>query len=759
MSQDKTLTPFAIALRLLGALGIVVASAALGLLFGKLSTPDLLPGTLVEVPEGAELPPVPDEAGAETPEPAPEVPLEPPPILLQLGIAPDSQWDLLDAEVTYAANIGIHDYMIPAALPWNADSPVAVVEAMSRIATIDPEAEFLVQVNFNPPAEWFDTNPDARMAGTVGDVPYPTPTSETWLAASRAALDRLRSAIADANFASRVSGYALYGLLADSWQRPTGADTSEANTAAFRLWLTRAYNDNDGLRKAWESKDADLATLTVPTIATAEPTANVFYILGSDQALMDYRHFAAESVADAIGALALHLRENAGPEIAIWANYGHTIEKSSAADGHLALTALLESDVDGFISTVSTLNRGIGDTGGFMGPVDSARLHGKRWMLVDDTRTGIAWNKETGQIEQMRGLRAEDVHNVQRRNFAMAAIHGLTLAWSDPNGEGFLHDDAQWEVFGQLYEIYKQFGATPESSSGLTGDVMPVGMGVQVEHPMMQVLVDERSQFLTRPEAGLDPFLALNRDVLLKSGVSANFYLLDDLVDGNLPTSPVYVFLNAYRLPASTVKALHARFAEEKATAIWVYAPGYLDVTMNKNNVRDTVGMEIKKFDEPSPGGSTYTLSGGHWIEQNQVFGESRLFEPLFYIDEPEADVLATFQQTEKPSVAVRTMEAGWTSVFIAEPRLSAPLLREILRILEQPVYFRPGKERFFDTAYIDQRLVAIHAEESGERIVNLGAFYDIVDLFDSSIGWPQKESFVLNFKKGETRLFHLTVP
>ncbi len=630
---------------------------------------------------------------------------------------------------------------------------------MKRIAAVDPEAGFVLQLNFNPPADWFAAHPEARMAGTVGEMAYPSPTSALWLEEARAAFTRLHESLAAAELGARIDGYALYGLVMDAWQRGPGVDTSDANTAAFREWLRRAYNDDEGLRKAWEQKDVALESLTVPAIESAEPTPSVFYALGADQPVMDYRRFAAESVADAIGALASFIREHAGSDTVVWANYGHTFEKSSPADGHLALTALMESDVDGFISTISTLNRGIGDTGGFMGPVDSARLHGKRWMLVDDTRTGIAWNKETGQIEQIRGLRAEDVHNVQRRNFAMAAIHGLTLAWSDPNGEGFLHDDAQWEVFGRLYEIYRQFGDSTESLELAASEVLPVGMGVQLRHPMVQVVVDERSQFLTRPEAGLDSLLALNRDVILRAGVSANFYLMDDLLDGNLSSSPVYIFLNAYRLPAGDVRALHERFAAENATAIWIYAPGYLDVTMNKNNVRDTVGMEIKSFDEPSAGGSVYTLSGGHWIEQNQAFGESRMLAPLFYIDEPEADVLATFQQTEKPSVAVRTMEAGWTSVFIAEPRLSAPLLREILRILEQPVYFRPGKERFFDTAYINRRLVAIHAEESGERIVNLGAFYDIVDLFDSSIGWPQKESFVQNFKKGETRLFKLTVP
>ena len=760
MSQDKTLTPYAIALRILGAVAIVVAAALLGLLFGKLSAPDLLPGNLTGLPDGAKVPEADTETGVGTPDAAPDAPREPPPILLHLGIEPDSPWDVLDSEVAYAAAIGVHQYMIPAILPWGEDIPTAATtEAMARIVQSDPDANFLLQVNFNPPATWFDAHPDARMAGTVGDTPYPSPTSPVWLDACRAAFDRLQGALADTDLASRVAGYALYGLVSDSWQRGAGADDTEAGTAAFREWLSRAYKDDAALRKAWGNAESTLASATVPTSATGEPSPAVFQDLATAQPLVDYRRFAAESVADAIGALSAYIRER-NAETTVWANYGHTFERANPAYGHLALSALLESDVYGFISTVSILNRGIGDTGGFMGPVDSARAHGKQWMLVDDTRTGIAWSPDSGQIEQIRGLRAEDVHNVQRRNFAMAAIHGLNLAWSDPNGEGFLYDDRQWEVFGQLYEIYQKYGNTPENALRAGGDVnLPAGLGVQAQHPMVQVIIDERSQFLTRAEAGLDALLAANRDALLNSGASTAFGLLDDLLESRLPASPVYVFLNAYRIPASDVKTLHARFAEEQATAIWVYAPGYLDVTMNKNNVRDTVAMNIRQFEEPSPAGSVYTLGGGHWIEQGQTFGEARLIDPLFYIDEPEADVLATFQQTEKPSVAIRTLEEGWTSVFIAEPRLSAPLLREILRILEQPVYFRPGKERLLDAAFINPRLVAIHAAESGERIVNLGAFYDIVDLFDASIGWPQKESFVLNVKKGETRLFHLTVP
>lgn len=776
MSQDRELNRFALLLRILGAAAIVVVAGLLGMLLGRVTAPDLLPpappAEVVAEAEGTETPPVPVEA---------VTPLETPPILLQLGIGPETQWDIIEAEAAYAAGIGVHRYMTPATLPWNEGEASAAVDTLKRLLAVDPEATFVLQVDFNPPATWFDAHADDRMVGTVGEVPLPSPASVPWLEASRAAFDRLRQALIQAELEDVVSGYALHGLLAGAWQRGPSADTSAANIAGFRAWLALNYADDAALQKAWKNPAATLATVEIPVETEVADSPDIFHALDTEQHFVDYHRYAATSVADAIGALATHIRSTAGAAPEIWANYGHTFEKARSSDGHLALIALLDSDVDGFIAPVSMLNRGIGATGGFMGPVDSAKAHGKTWMLIDDTRTGIAWNKETGQIEQIRGLRAEDVHDVQRRNFALAAMHGLTLVWSDPGGEGFLHDDEQWKVFGQLFEIYQKnviAGALAESvevpapageeeaapeevaaeETTPEGELVPIPVpGGEVVHPTILTLVDEESQFLTKDSTGFDATLLANRDAILQSGASAEFCLLDDLLDERISPAPVYVFLNAYHLSAAEVKKLHERFAAERATAIWIYAPGYLDVTMNRTNVRDAVGMEVKAFDEPSPTGSKYTLSGGHWIDADQAFGEARLMKPLFYIDEPEADVLANFQQTEKPSVAIRTMEAGWTSVFVAEPLISPALLREILRILEQPLYFRPGKTRFFDTAVINDGLLAIHAEQSGERIVNLGRFYDIQDLFNAEMGWQQRESFVLELRKGETRLLQLS--
>ena len=136
--------------------------------------------------------------------------------------------------------------------------------------------------------------------------------------------------------------------------------------------------------------------------------------------------------------------------------YGYSFESLHSASGHFALELLLESDVTGFISPVSYFDRGLGGVGGMMGPFDSARLRDKQWYIIDDTRTGVERSEDTGEFERIKGIRAEDVYEVQRRNFAMALTYDLGLIWSDPQGEGWLNDEQQWVQFGKLKDIYSK---------------------------------------------------------------------------------------------------------------------------------------------------------------------------------------------------------------------------------------------------------------------------------------------------------------
>jgi len=420
------------------------------------------------------------------------------------------------------------------------------------------------------------------------------------------------------------------------------------------------------------------------------------------------------------------------------------LELGSNAAGHFALTSLLQSDLDGFVSPVSSVDRGLGGVGGFMGPVHSLTSRGKTWVVMDDTRTGMQRDETTGQFARLRGVRAEDIFDVQRRNFSAAVVNGLGVAWSDPAGEGWLHDREQFAELGRMREIY---AAHPAPFPGEPASSASVGVNV---------VVDEDSRFYQQCDAKVNAIL-LNggRDAVLRAGVPARFVLLRDVIEGLAPPAPVYCFLNAFHLSPADRNTLQERLGQESACAIWLYAPGYMDAAGSAENISATTGMTVKAFDKPAESSSVFRIPG-QFLAENAVVGQPETWNPLFYVDDSGADVLAQYKASSKASIAVKSQPAGWTSVYVAEPGITPGLICELLRILEQPLFVQPGDVNYYDAVYAGGHLLAIHASQEGKRNVALGAFFDIVDLFDSSVGWVQKDGFLLPLHAGETRLFSL---
>jgi hypothetical protein len=161
----------------------------------------------------------------------------------------------------------------------------------------------------------------------------------------------------------------------------------------------------------------------------------------------------------------------------------------------------------------------------------------------------------------------------------------------------------------------------------------------------------------------------------------------------------------------------------------------------------------VAAFSGPAATGSQYLIDG-RWMKQKEAFGQTLQVAPLFYIDDAGADTLAQYQASSKPSLAMRPQEGGWTSIFLADPNLTPELLREILSLLELHLFVGPSDHNFFDAIHTQGNLVAIHARQMGERVIVLSQFFNVQDLFDSAIGWQEKQSFSLPMKAGETRLF-----
>lgn len=656
-------------------------------------------------------------------------------------------------EIRMAADAGVHRFVLAAPLPWGqeAASMETVYNGLQLIVEADQEATVFLHLSLNPPEQWLSDHPDDASTVDGTRESYPCIASPQWLKDVKAALKKLLLGVGGSVYAEHVRGYIPACLEKGCWFRTGGYDTSKANTAGFRRWLLNRYGADPALQASWSDAEVTLETASIPQQPDTGDSRHVFLVLPEMQRQVDYLRYVSESTAEAIAEIAAHIKKTGGTTAQVLVPYGHSFELVDNEAGHFALGKLFDSPVDGYIGLVSDGDRGLRDVEIFTGPVHSALYHGKQWHLIDDTPTGIARDPQTGELTRFGDISIDDVYAGQRRNFAAALTQGLGLVWADANGDGALYDAEMWERFAVMREAYQRaYNAkrTPHEVSLSASD-----------SPMLTVVVDETSRFYQQCDAVVNErLLRYTRDCALRAGVPAHFCLLSDVLAGKAADAAVYLFVNAFVLPEKARGRLHTFLERKKAAAVWLYAPGYITNEPSAANITATTRITTKKFEGPSQAGSVYQLDG-NWIGEGDEFGASGEWDPLFYIDDPETNVLAKYRASEKPSVAIEFLEQGWASVYVAEPSLSPQLLREILDILEQHLFVRDSEKRFDDEIYFGDNLIAIQAQGTGDRILDLGQACDVRDLLDSQIGWSSKRVLSLSMNTGETRLLELTTP
>ncbi|MCC6694283.1 MAG: hypothetical protein IT365_01505 [Candidatus Hydrogenedentes bacterium] len=732
-------------LRIAGAVVIVLIAGLAGLWVGSLGTSETAKTRPVTPVPGV---PVEESETQET------IPPPPAPLYFYASVQPGADLEAVSGEVAMAAKAGIHDHVLRVALPWPEQGP-AVTETLyplDRIEQADPQANIILAITMNPPDAWLAAHPEAAASDGI----HPSVTSEVWLNAGREALSELLNGIEHSERGDRISGFMLGGLEEDRWQRSGDYDRSPANEAGFRAWLRTQYPDELALRQAWGNDTLGFDDVTIPERPNTLDTQAVFFAEPGERIYVDFLRYVSESTADAISNFSAQLHQSGARVFKVFVPYGYSFELTANDTGHCALALLLDGVVDGFVSPVSYVDRGLGGAGGFMGPVDSAGYHGKQWLILDDTRTGISRNAVSGEIERIEGLRTEDVLHVQRRNYSAALARGLGLLLADADGVGSLHDARMWEEFGKMREAYQTVWTSAEVSKGYGF----VNYPTPSQRLGLTVVVDEPSRFYQRCDLPLNRrLLSEVRDSALRAGVPTQFSLLQDVLDRRAAPSLVYIFANAFHLHAEDRARLQDVLISQNSAAIWLYAPGFIDETSSPENIALTTGFQVKQFDKPTLSGSVYQLSDGRWIEKDEEFGAAETWSPLFYIETEPNKALAKYRDGGQVSVAVEFFEEGWASIYVAEPALPAHLLREILTILEEHLFVKPGGESGADVFHFGPGFFAVHAGESGERELDLGASYDVQDMLDPNIGWLDKQQLILPMKLGETKILRVQTP
>jgi hypothetical protein len=645
-----------------------------------------------------------------------------------------------------AGQQGVEIISIPAAFRWFAPDKqpdfAAMDERIQSILAVHPKAKILLRVGLSWPGENHSYERMVFSDGTTGTMP--SIHCPAWRRDAAAYLTALVKHLEE-KFPENMIGYHPCGqetaewFYSQFWEGKTPGFEASALTA-FRTWLKTRYATDDELRRAWRDDAATLGEAPVPTAGqcASVTTGGCFRDPALERKVSDFFAFQNEAMANVAAEFCRVVKEHAPRKLAV-TFYGYSFELSAAphgiqASGHLALRRILESPhVDALCGPVSYLNRLGGGGGYYMGPADSLALHGKLWLVEDDTRTYHAKTPSpevaavvdpNGSWKYLITRDARETRGVLSRNFAHFFTHGHAAWWMDLLGEGWYDDPEIWHQLGKLHAFYQQ---------SMTRR--------QPYRPEIAVIMDEESNLDLSPSPVLiNQLLGSNRSEWYRIGAPAGYWLMSDLVDGKVPPAKFYIMANAFRLSDAQLAAIK-RHTPADSTILWTYAPGVIhDNRLDPQRVAQVTGMNV-----------AVTGNGG-----DIIFGDQQKYQPGhgplnpgFEIKDPDAVTLATFANGGAVAVAAKKQE-GRTMAYSAVSKLPAALLHRIAREAGVHLYAAPG-----DVVMAGNGLVALHASGPGKKVIKLPLESVVEDLLTGE-KFPAAAEFTFEMLTGDTRLLRL---
>ncbi len=658
--------------------------------------------------------------------------------------------EVVDSQIRAAAAAGIHLYSGVMYLPFknsHGDRPFGAIDALlQQTLNADPDAFLLPRLQCVPTNYWARTHPDemARYAdGSEGDASMAS--REFWADC----VDAIEALIAHLADPATRGGDRVIGFHLDKgewfYDREAGYDYSAPNVAAYQNWLHAKYQQPYALRAAWFQGTATFEEAAVPPWAppSAKPDTMPIYSSRRDRQWPDYAQFASDLTAEAITGLACAVKTLSEGRLLVAASYGYTLEFATRNDsGHLALGTVLQSPhIDILAGPNSYTSRSAGSPASFGAPVDSVALHGKLWLVEDDTKTFLA-QAETEDSYNPKIAGGTDTQAAQQRHFGAALAHRAGVTWMDLWGQGWLDNPDIWHELGGLRDQADRLAQIAPAA--------PVS-------PDVVVFVDEASlAYVKSSAAGLGlSLVGKTRDLLLRTGASIGFYLQSDVTHEDLPDAKLYLFLNALRVTTGERLAIREKLQRAGKTLAWVYAAGLFDENgLSEEEIGETVGMALRLQPWNARGGSQISEARHPLLERlrggKRTIGQDEVLNPSYAVSDPQAIVLGEYAGTGAVSLAAREHPAGWKSVFFGDPHLTVELLRGLLTYAGVGLYDTQD-----DVTYASgEGVLLVHASFTGQRTFTLPRPATVYDVMEDRIVATQTRSFRAFMRARTSRLF-----
>jgi len=362
--------------------------------------------------------------------------------------------------------------------------------------------------------------------------------------------------------------------------------------------------------------------------------------------------------------------------------------------------------------------------------VDSINGHGKLWFNEDDTRTSLIDLSNIPAHFALFNKKCADLHetvNVLERNFGALLAHRAGTWWMDLVSRGaFSHPDL-WDMLRNRIALYTDLYQRPRPY-----------------RPDVAVVVDEESKLYVKDDWDTNYWTMYRlRDECAKAGTSVGYYTLADFIDGSAPPCKAYVFANAFRLTEEQVGTIRSRLDREGATAIWIYAPGYVGPRgSHVDGVAKVTGIGVEAVDGAMGSGGLGLLEGESW-------GARLTVSPRLVVKEKDVLPLGRYRVDGQTSSAEREF-GRHRSIFLGDMGPSSAVLRRLFQSAGCHIWANGG-----EIVQTDGTFLMVHSGAEGVRPVFLPRGVTAHPM-DADVVGRSGSALHVRFRRGDTVWFRL---
>ncbi len=643
----------------------------------------------------------------------------------------------------------------------------AIDDMMLSTLAGNPDAKFIVALDFNAPQWWCEENPGelAALANSTPERTNASFASQKWKQQSGEIMLQAIDYMMEQSYADQIIGFKITGgyTLEWNWWATSGiyddvGDFSQCGIAAFRQWLTEKYGTDSALQAAYQDSGITLQNAMPPSAEQrSDAYLDTVITVQDHPQMLDYELYMAELKAETIAYFAKLVKDAIEDRLVVGTYGGYFYMgggyEFTTAVANVYFQRLLQSEYIDFIKSPWVYGmREIGDSAEFMGPVDSLDLYGKLWIVEDDTRlnlqTQIGKQDDNAAVGWTRNYQ-QSVEQL-KRNFSYVLSKGMGISFY--NLMWNFTDDAQY--YGAIGQMYEEMERSLCLRSQSTADIA--------------VFVDGQSNMLIPYENDVANSILYNSvfkeqlEELGHIGASYDMYLLDDLQAGLVPEHKINIFLGTTLITQEERTAIESQLQRNGNILVWIFTDGISDgSTTDLAHMESLTGMTLSIISTERKHNATAKLSNtSHWLTRglntNQPYGVETYdkLSPVIGITDSAATPLAYHTGTTKVAMAVKDM-GDWTSVYSAIPNLPQSLFRNMLRQVGGHIYTDSPS----DVIYANGDYVALHSIFAGERTVYLPEKATVYDVFRDQVIAADCSSFTVNLSGKETRLFRLVQP